>query len=58
MFRTNPLATKLATQLAPAAIVTVVGIVLLSNLAKPSDPTPATATWTVDPTATNGPAFT
>lgn len=41
MFRTYPLLSKLLTQLAPAVVVTAVGIVMLSNLAKPVDTAPA-----------------
>lgn len=35
VFSTNPLVSKLVYQLAPAALVTTVGIVLLSSLARP-----------------------
>ena len=47
MLRTNPFAarlfSRLATQLVPAALVTGVGILLLSNLAKAPDATPLAA---------------
>ena len=47
MLRTNPFATRLfsrlVTQLVPAALVTGVGIALLSNLAKTPDTTPPAA---------------
>jgi hypothetical protein len=47
VFRTNPFATRLLsrllTQLVPAALVTGVGVLLLSNLAKAPDTTPPAA---------------
>jgi len=47
VFRTNPMAAwsipKLATQLVPAVLVTVVGVALLSNLAKTPDAVPTAA---------------
>ena len=47
MLRTNPFAarllSRLITQLVPAALVTGVGILLLSNLARTPDTTPVTA---------------
>jgi hypothetical protein len=42
--RTHPLVFKLLTQLAPAALVTGLGIAMLSNLSKPADPVLPAAT--------------
>ena len=36
MLTTNPLVSRLILQLAPAALVSAIGIVLLSSLAKPA----------------------
>jgi hypothetical protein len=41
VFQAFPLLSKLLTQLAPAVVVTAVGILMLSNLAKPVDTAPA-----------------
>ena len=41
VFRTYPLLFKLLTQLAPAVVVTAVGILMLSNLSKPVDVAPS-----------------
>jgi hypothetical protein len=43
VFRTHPFVSKLLIQLAPAAVVSAAGILLLSHLAKPVDPAPAAA---------------
>ena len=44
MFRNNPFLTRLAYQLVPAALVTAVGVLVLSNVAKTPDPAPAATT--------------